>query len=148
MRPMLRMAVLMAGLALMVALDVVPPGLLSGRLVPDAHAILGVRRRSFATGVIVGEAAGKEAAASHQQAAAAPPPAAPAAPPPPAPAAAPPPPPPAAPTGPVPLGTVVPALPSGCTSTPVGGIEYYYCGGNFNRAVFQGNQLVYVTAKP
>jgi hypothetical protein len=49
---------------------------------------------------------------------------------------------------PLPLGTVVSALPAGCTSTPVGGVEYYYCGGNFYRAVFQGNQLVYVTAKP
>jgi hypothetical protein len=48
----------------------------------------------------------------------------------------------------LPLGTVVHALPTGCTSTPVGGVEYYYCGGNFYRAVFQGNQLVYVTAKP
>jgi len=56
---------------------------------------------------------------------------------------------PAAPAGqPLPLGTVVPALPGGCTSTPVGGVEYYYCGGNFYRAVFQGNRLVYVTAKP
>jgi hypothetical protein len=48
----------------------------------------------------------------------------------------------------LPLGTVVTALPVGCTSTPGGGVEYYYCGGNFYRAVFQGNQLVYVTAKP
>ena len=36
----------------------------------------------------------------------------------------------------------------GCTSTPVGGVEYYYCGGNFYRATFQGNNLVYVTAQP
>ena len=50
--------------------------------------------------------------------------------------------------GPLPLGTVVPTLPAGCVSTPVGGVEYYYCGGNFYRAVFQGTQLVYVTAKP
>ena len=61
-----------------------------------------------------------------------------------APAAAPPP----ASGKPLPLGTVVSALPAGCTPTPVGGVEYYYCGGNFYRAVFQGNQLVYVTAKP
>jgi hypothetical protein len=27
-------------------------------------------------------------------------------------------------------------------------VEYYYCGGNFYRAVFQGNNLVYVTAQP
>jgi hypothetical protein len=49
---------------------------------------------------------------------------------------------------PLPLGTVVAALPGGCVSTPVGGVEYYYCGGNFYRAMFQGNSLVYVTAKP
>jgi nucleoid-associated protein YgaU len=48
----------------------------------------------------------------------------------------------------LPIGTIVSALPSGCVSTPVGGVEYYYCGGNFYRAVFQGNQLVYVTAQP
>ena len=39
-------------------------------------------------------------------------------------------------------------LPAGCTATPVGGEQYYYCGGNFYRAVFQGNSLVYVTAQP
>jgi hypothetical protein len=27
-------------------------------------------------------------------------------------------------------------------------VDYYYCGGNFYRAVFQGNNLVYVTAQP
>jgi hypothetical protein len=58
------------------------------------------------------------------------------------------PPPPAATGKPLPLGTEVQALPSGCTSTPVGGVEYYYCGGNFFRAVFQGNNLVYVTSQP
>ena len=58
------------------------------------------------------------------------------------------PPPPAATGKPLPLGTVVSALPQGCVSTPVGGVEYYYCGGNFYRAAFQGNKLVYVTAQP
>lgn len=58
------------------------------------------------------------------------------------------PPPPAAAGKQLPLGTVVSSLPHGCTSTPVGGVEYYYCGGNFYRAVFQGNSLVYVTAQP
>jgi hypothetical protein len=120
------------------------------QLVPDAHAILGTRRR---TAVVVGTevhaadeaqiaqaqqqtavaqqqaaAAQQQAAAAKQQAAAAPPP--------------------AAAGNPLPLGTVVAALPPGCTSTPVGGVEYYYCGGNFYRAVFQGNTLVYVTAQP
>jgi hypothetical protein len=43
---------------------------------------------------------------------------------------------------------IVAALPAGCVSTPVGGVEYYYCGGNFYRAMFQGPTLVYVTAQP
>jgi len=63
-------------------------------------------------------------------------------------AATPPPPPPAAAGKPLPLGTVVATLPAGCTSTPVGNVNYFYCGGNFYRAVFQGNSLVYVTAQP
>ena len=61
------------------------------------------------------------------------------------------PPPPAAPAAdgkPLPLGTVVTSLPAGCTTKPVGGVSYYYCGGNYYRAVFQGNNLLYVTAKP
>jgi hypothetical protein len=77
------------------------------------------------------DAAKQEAAAAKQQAATAP--AAPA---------------PSASAAPLPLGTVVAALPAGCTSTPVGGVEYYYCGGNFYRAVFHGNTLIYVTTKP
>ena len=135
------------------------------QIVPEAHAIFGVRRRAARRGVIVGysmgaasasaaaanqaaatsqqqaataqqqsataqqqsETAQQQSAAARQQAAA----------------------PPSATAGkPLPLGTVVSALPAGCTSTPVGGVEYYYCGGNFYRAVFQGNQLVYVTAQP
>ena len=61
-------------------------------------------------------------------------------------AAAPPPP---APSGKkLPLGTVVSSLPGGCSEKPVGGVEYYHCGSNYYRAVFQGNNLVYVTAQP
>ena len=136
------------------------------QLVPDAEAIFGVRRRAFRRGVIIGgsfaaagAAAHQSAAVSQQQAATAQQQSATAqqqsataqqqsataekhA------AAAPPPAQPAASGKPLPMGTVVSALPGGCTSTPVGGVEYYYCGGNFYRAVFQGNELVYVTAKP
>jgi hypothetical protein len=88
-------------------------------------------------------AAQQQAATAQQEAAAAKQPAAaaPAAPPPVAP-------PPVAAGTPLPVGTVVSSLPPGCVSTPVGGVEYYYGGGNFYRAVFQGNNLVYVTAKP
>jgi hypothetical protein len=69
---------------------------------------------------------------------------------PPAPPSAPavPPPPPAAAGKPLPLGTVVSTLPPGCISTPVGGVDYFYCGGNFYRAVVQENKLEYVTALP
>ena len=49
---------------------------------------------------------------------------------------------------PLAVGTVVSALPSGCTNKPVGGVQYYECGKNYYRAVFQGNSLVYVTTEP
>jgi hypothetical protein len=144
MKTTFKIAILATCLVLMLIADV---PLLPEQLVPEADAILGVRRRTRRrTAVVVGSAAAARTAAAYQQAAptqqqAAPAqqqtaPAAPAAPPP------------AATGKPLPLGTVVSALPGGCTSTPVGGVEYYYCGGNFYRAVFQGNKLVYVTAKP
>jgi hypothetical protein len=144
-------------LVLMLLIDVLPrlPHLgLQG--VPEAHAVLGVRRRTARrTAVVVGTsvhaavsaqmaqaqqkaatsqqqaaAAEQEAAAAKQQAAATPPVPAPA-------------------TGAaLPLGTVVNALPPGCTTTPGGGVEYYHCGSNYYRAAFQGTQLVYVTVKP
>ena len=144
MKTTIKISVITISLVLMLIADI---PFLTNQLVPDAEAILGVRRRAWRRGVIVGStmgAATEAAAMSHQQAAPQQPaptqqqvaPAAPAAPPP------------AATGQPLPLGTVVSALPAGCTSTPVGGVEYYYCGGNFYRAVFQGNKLVYVTAKP
>ena len=157
MKTILKIAVLTPALILLFLVDVPPEVPLQVQLVPEAHAIFGVRRRAFRRGAVIGaSAATASAAAAHAAApppaAAAPPPAA-AAPPPaaaaphPAAAAAPPPPPVAA-GKPLPLGTVVASLPAGCTSTPVGGIDYFYCGGNFYRAVFQGNNLVYVTAQP
>ena len=138
MKTTLKITVAVIALVLMLIADV--PVLLE-QLVPEAHAIFGVRRRAARRGVVVGytmgeasasAAAANQAATAQEQATA------------PAPAS----PPPAAGGKPLPLGTVVSALPAGCTSTPVGGVEYYYCGGNFYRAVFQGNQLVYVTAQP
>ncbi len=64
-------------------------------------------------------------------------------------AAQPKPPPPPAPGGPVPVGTVVQALPPGCAATPIGGVQYYNCApGVYYRAAFQGNNLVYVAAQP
>lgn len=151
MKTILKTALLSACLGLLFILDVPPHVPLQVELVPEAHAILGVRRRAFRRGVIVGDSvAARDAAvastaaapaeAQSQEAAA---PAAASAPAPAAPAPAP-----ATDAKPLPLGTVVQKLPSGCTSTPVGGVAYYYCAGNFYRAVFQGNTLVYVTAKP
>lgn len=160
MKTMRNIAVGATALVLTLIADVAP------LLVPEAHAILGTRRR---TAVVVGTtvhaadsaqmaqsqqqtaAAQQQAAAAQQQAAAAKEETAAAkqeaaaakqqaaAPPVPAPAAA---------GAPLALGTVVATLPAGCVSTPVSGVEYYYCGGNFYRAAFQGNALVYVTAKP
>ena len=48
----------------------------------------------------------------------------------------------------LPLGTVVATLPAGCTPTPVGGVNYYYCGGTFYEAVYEGSNLRYVTTTP
>lgn len=128
-------------------------------LVPDAQALRG-RGAAFAIGAAAGSASASsaeaEAAAAQQQAAAAQQQAAeaekqlaaekektaaarPQAEPAPAPAAA---------AKPLPLGKVVPALPAGCTSTPVGGVNYYYCGGNFYKAVYEGSTLKYITTKP
>ncbi len=130
----------------------------SSMLVSDALALRG-RGAAFAVGAAVGSSnssdssssstaaqqsataaqqsatAAQQSATAQQQTAAAQAPAAP----PPAPAA----------TGqPLPLGTVVATLPAGCTATPVGGVNYYYCGGNFYQAVYEGSTLKYITAKP
>ena len=134
MKNLLKIVVVSIALALMLIVDL---SFLPVQLVPEADAILGVRRRTARrTAVVVGSAASAQTAAAQQQTAAAQQqPAAVA-------------PPPAAAGKPLPLGTVVSALPPGCTSTPVGGVEYYYCSGNFYRTMFQGNTLVYVTTKP
>jgi len=142
MKTILKIAVIITCLVMMLLADV---PILPVELVSDAGAVFGVRRRAHRRGVAVGYTAGaasaaaatssqQQAAAAQQQSATAQQQAAPAAP--------------AASGKPLPLGTVVAALPAGCVPTPVGGVEYYYCGGNFYRAVFQGNTLVYVTAKP
>ena len=144
MKTILKISVIAIVLGSMLMVDV---PFLPIQLVPEAQAIFGVRRRTavvaYSAGAASGEAAAtasqQQAAAAQKQAAAAQQQTA---------AAATPAPPPAAAGQPLPVGTVVSALPQGCVSTPVGGVEYYYCGGNFYRAVFQGNQLVYVTAQP
>ena len=146
MKTILKTAVLSVCTGLLFIIDVPPQFPLHVELVPEAHAVLGVRRRSFRRGAVVGASVAATDSAAYAAAATQP-----AAAPPPAPAPAPvasPAPPPATDGKPLPLGTVVSILPAGCTSTPVGGVNYYYCAGNFYRATFQGNNLVYVTAKP
>ena len=139
MKTILKIAAVAIALVLMLLADVpnLPVPLLTVQLVPEAEAVLGVRRRTRRRSVAVGYTAGAAAAsasASQQQAAPAQ-----------QQAAAPPP---ASAGQPLPLGTVVSALPGGCVSTAIGGVEYYECGANYYRSAFQGNNLVYVTAQP
>lgn len=112
------------------------------QLVPEAHAVLGVRRRTRRrTAVVVGSAATAEVAAANQQAAAAQQQA-------------------AAEqqvaaaqqqaaqtSSAVPIGTVVQALPGGCTSVVVGNTNYFNCAGVYYQAGFQGNKLVYIVVE-
>jgi hypothetical protein len=168
MKPIIKSAILGIALVLMFLVDV--PSRSPSRestayvqLVPEAQAIFGVWRRAARRTVIIGSAvvattATAAAVSAHNQAAAANSAAASAsaasasaaaasasaA----AASAAKAGHPEAATAKPLALGTVVAALPAGCTSTPVGNENYFYCGGNFYRAVFQGNNLVYVTAQP
>ena len=49
----------------------------------------------------------------------------------------------------LPLGSVLPSLPSGCESTTVGGHSYFTCGGNWYRPVMQNGNIAYsVVANP
>src|SRR5882724_12299419 len=48
----------------------------------------------------------------------------------------------------LPIGTTVPYLPPGCTSTVITGVNYFYCGGVYYRAGFQGNSVVYIVSAP
>jgi hypothetical protein len=115
-------------------------------LVPEAQAVLGVRRRTARrTAVIVGSEASQQQAAADQQAATAQQQSATAqqqsataqqqaA---------------AQPAQTVPIGTVVPQLPAGCAAVVVSGVSYSDCGGAFYKTAFQGNNLIYVVvAKP
>ncbi len=139
----IKFAVLTTTAFLMYFLDLAPqsPQQLPGvQFVAEAHAVLGVRRRATRRGVAVGYAAGASSAQAADAAAAS----ASAASTSQAPAA----------TGPapvygaLPMGTIEPALPDGCTTMTADNVEYYHCGENYFRAVFQGNNLVYVTASP
>jgi hypothetical protein len=45
---------------------------------------------------------------------------------------------------PLPAGSVVTALPSGCSSMTIDGGSYFNCGGTIFKPTFQSNNLVYV----
>jgi hypothetical protein len=48
----------------------------------------------------------------------------------------------------LPIGTMVPSLPPGCTSTVISGVNYFNCAGVYYRAGFQGNNIVYIVSAP
>ena len=110
-------------------------------LVPDADAVMGVRRRTRRrTAVVVGSTtavATASAEASQQPAAPTPQQAAPAQ----QQAAA------AQSASGVPVGTVVQALPTGCTAVTVSSTQYQDCAGSFYKTAFQGNNLIYVVVQ-
>jgi len=138
---------------LLAVADLVPSSPVRPGLIGDAHAIVGApltpmsyagvaRRTAYRETAAVTTAAAATTAAVATTAAAANAAAAQSAA---AKTAAPPPP---APGTPLPVGTVVPQLPAGCVAAPISGVEYYLCGGNYYRASFQGNNLVYVVQRP
>ena len=149
MKTILKIAATTTALVLMIIADI---PFLPVQLVPEAQAVLGVRRRTAVVAYSAGAAsasaaaatsqqqaaaAQQQAAASQQQAAAAQQQAATAQ----QQAAA------TQPASGVPVGTVAQALPSGCKAVTVSGKEYQECGGSFYKAAFQGNTLVYVVVE-
>ena len=133
-------------LLVLLFVDAAPESPFGVGLVREANAVFGrpltpvsfagVARRTTRRAVVYGSAAASSTAAATtasqtQQPAPAPAPTAP----PPAPAAT---------GGAVPVGTIVTALPAGCTSAPEGGVQYYKCNDTRYRVAFQGNNLVYV----
>ena len=135
MKTLVKIATISIVLALMFIADI---PLLPVDLVPEAHAILGVRRRTAVVAYSAGTASASAAAASSQQAAAAEQEAAAAAQQQAAAAKA---------ASGVPVGTVVQSLPAECTAVTVSGVQYQDCDGSFYKAAFQGNNLVYVVVE-
>lgn len=140
-----RILLLLGSLMLLLLLDVPPWVPVPDAFVDEANAIIGrpitplsyagVARRTSRRVVRRNVAYSSAAAATYTTA--------------PAPAPTQPAPPPAnRPAGAPPIGTVVNQLPSGCVSSPHGGIEYFNCNGVFYRPVVQGNNLVYMVQNP
>ena len=143
MKTLIKTAILGIGLALLAIVDAPTEYPLVVQMVTEAHAVLGVRRRSMRRGVIIGSsmAAGAAASSTAPAPAAAPVPAA-------APAPAQAPAPAAPPADAPPIGSIVTTLPAGCETTTKGGVQYNNCNGVFYRAAFQGSNLIYVVTQP
>jgi hypothetical protein len=139
-------------LAVLPVSDLLPTGGVPVGFVDEAAAIVGVplsplsfagvarrttRRRLVAASAASAAAASSAAAGSTYTTSSPPPQPAPSAPPPSA-----------QPAGAPPVGTIVTALPSGCVTSPKGGVQYYDCGGVYYRPAFQSNNLVYVVQNP
>jgi len=141
MKTLIKTAILVTGLALLAIVDAPTVSPLVVQMVPEAHAIFGVRRRAMRRGVIIGSSMEAGAAASSAAAAPAPAPAA-------APAPAQAPAPAIHPRDAPPIGSIVNVLPAGCGKVAKGGVQYSDCNGVFYRAAFQGSNLVYVVTQP
>ena len=141
MKTLIKTAILVTGLALLAIVDAPTGSPLVVQMVPEAHAIFGVRRRAMRRGVIIGSSMEAGAAASSAAAAPAPAPAA-------APAPAQAPAPAIHPRDAPPIGSIVNVLPAGCGKVTKGGVQYSDCNGVFYRAAFQGSNLVYVVTQP
>ena len=142
MKTLIKTAILGIGLALLATVDVTvvdgPADLaISVQWMSEAEAVMGRQRRTRRRGVAVGYSAGKASGAAAATAATAPVPA-------PAPAPAPA----TQPAGALPIGTIVTALPNGCSTITMSGVQYNNCGGVYYRAAFQGNSLVYMVSQP
>jgi multidrug efflux pump subunit AcrA (membrane-fusion protein) len=48
----------------------------------------------------------------------------------------------------LPVGTTVSALPAGCTSAKISGVDYFNCGGVYYKPAYQSNNIVYVVSQP
>ena len=57
-------------------------------------------------------------------------------------------PPPASTQAQLPIGSVVPKLPTGCVSIAISGQQYYQCGANYYVAAYQEGALIYMTVAP
>ena len=48
----------------------------------------------------------------------------------------------------LPIGSTVPYLPPNCSSTVIGGTNYFNCSGVYYKPGFEGNHIVYIVSQP